>query len=44
MDDYGNIYQTDEWACGEASYAHSMATFGLLDPDWLPCQYWNQEV
>ncbi len=31
MDDYGNLYQTEEWMYGCEQYAYSMNTFGMFD-------------
>lgn len=31
MDDFGNDYQTEEWAMTCTQYGYSMATFGFFD-------------
>lgn len=31
MDDFGDIYETEEWACYCEQWAYSMNTFGLFD-------------
>ena len=33
MDDFGNLYQTEEWEWNCHEYAHSMSTFGQFD-EW----------
>jgi hypothetical protein len=50
MDDFGNTYQTEAWAYGCEQFAHSTATYGMLDDaclDWCMMHgigYWRADV
>ncbi len=42
MDDFGNDYQTEEWAMRCEQYGFSVATFGFLDDECLDrCMFYN---